>query len=465
VTTDGYDYNGGGFNPARAGAVKTATDNYTYGPSKQVINFTDLQSHGLPYRLHSNSRDFVAADIGHILYINASSGAAWRSGYYEITSVSGTGVGNYAEVAYDEVEEEDDYWPVISYTDPASGGVGVIGGSFASPSLACAASATGNRIYIKSGDYLIINRYGVYSSSFSTGNKVIGYGSTRDDRSSRPVLKARTAAEGGALTNVSMCNVSNISGVCIDGRGNTTITGFTVSSGGVAINCHAVNCTKSGFTTQPSATNPAYFISCTATGCSVQAAFSMTFGVAYGCEAYDNSVTGFSLNLSVATSCISESNSGASSFGFDLAGRSAVYNCSSYLNGGGGYKLSTAASQTINCCSQSDSGYGFAVGAASLAIVLNCAAYNTASGAIQSANLDPNYVTGFITVTDGPFFTDAANGDFSLNSTPLRGALLRSAGFPATIGRELTSSFVDIGAAQAEAAAGGGGTRAWAFAG
>ena len=57
----------------------------------------------------------------------------------------------------------------------------------------------------------------------------------------------------------------------------------------------------------------------------------------------------------------------------------------------------------------------------------------------------------------GSFFTNAAGGDFSLNDTAGRGALLRNAGFPGTLIDGVNIGYADIGALRHEDPAGGGG--------
>ncbi|MCX7801185.1 MAG: hypothetical protein N2109_12695, partial [Fimbriimonadales bacterium] len=84
VRTDGNDNWGGGFFAGRTGATKTATDNYTYGPSYQAWTGTDLIINSTTNTLvRSPSRPFANADIGHVIQITGGTG--FTTGFYEIT--------------------------------------------------------------------------------------------------------------------------------------------------------------------------------------------------------------------------------------------------------------------------------------------------------------------------------------------------------------------------------------------
>jgi hypothetical protein len=58
----------------------------------------------------------------------------------------------------------------------------------------------------------------------------------------------------------------------------------------------------------------------------------------------------------------------------------------------------------------------------------------------------------------GSVFTNAAGGDFSLNNTTNQGALLRDVGFPGAFLNGTTTGYLDIGAAQHQGSAAGGGS-------
>jgi hypothetical protein len=107
----------------------------------------------------------------------------------------------------------------------------------------------------------------------------------------------------------------------------------------------------------------------------------------------------------------------------------------------------------INCIAESNGAFGF--NGTSLGTTLSyCASYNNTSGR-STGTLASDFagVTG-----TSSFFTNAAGGDFSLNATAGGGAAARAAGYPGVFPADLTTGYLDIGAAQhADPASGGGG--------
>ena len=97
-----------------------------------------------------------------------------------------------------------------------------------------------------------------------------------------------------------------------------------------------------------------------------------------------------------------------------------------------------------NCIAEGNSGVGFNSSAAIPCAELHyCASYNNSS----DYGTGITNAIGFVSQTAGSSFTDAPNGDFSLNNTAGRGALLAT-GFPGAVVNGTTTGYKDIGAIQ-----------------
>lgn len=97
------------------------------------------------------------------------------------------------------------------------------------------------------------------------------------------------------------------------------------------------------------------------------------------------------------------------------------------------------------------------------ALVLNNAMGSLTSGRLNGfGNLEE---ISSISLTGDPW-TDAANGDFTLNNTAGAGAACRTVGFPTDIDHDgSTDNYADIGALQHQDSGGGGGTGGWVIGG
>lgn len=181
VRTDGNDLNGGGFNPARSGATKTSTDNYTYGPSYAVYSGINLTVDSVTNTyVQPDGYTPVTADIGHVIQI--SGGAGWTTGFYEITGITGS------------------RW--ILDRSPAAagtaGGVWRLGGALATPGMAGAAHIGGNVIWIRNGTYSVTSQsanvpngrlmLAAVPKEWLTPTCVFGYENVRGDWGAPPTL-------------------------------------------------------------------------------------------------------------------------------------------------------------------------------------------------------------------------------------------------------------------------------------
>lgn len=199
----------------------------------------------------------------------------------------------------------------------------------------------------------------------------------------------------------------------------------------------------------------------------------------YGANTSNTSGSG-GFNLAISTQlnrCISHDNTGSNNVGFVFAASGIVvtlkeciadsngshgantasglslyfYNCSFYNNGGNG--ILTGASSAVlyseNSIFSNNGLFGVNAGASTQALLFNCAFFSNTSGATSGPVDD----IGTITLTGIPF-TDAPNGDFSLNNTAGAGAACRNTGrgnFTQQSGdgyTATTTSFPDVGAVQ-----------------
>lgn len=203
---------------------------------------------------------------------------------------------------------------------------------------------------------------------------------------------------------------------------------------------------------------------CWATGCS-QTVFTTQ---CFGCIGYANTAIPFIATSSILVNCISINNTGATTDGFGNAASQQCINCIAYNNGRAGFSLSAPgrSNSCINCISEGNVTYGYDLGATSnlpIQQLLNCAGYNNGTANFPTSTLYSSVILNFFALT-GSAFTNAAGGDFSLNSTTGLGAALRAAGvlgtFPTGIS---TIGYQDIGAAQHQDTGGGSSTLAATF--
>lgn len=440
VRTTGSDTNGGGYHHT-TGTDWSQQDAPQYSVTDGVTNGTTTVT--------SASANFGTDVVGNVMYIQGGTGSV-AANRYQITSRT-----NSTTV-------------VVDRSTGLTAGTGVtlkIGGAIASPALATAHAVGGNTIHIKSGTYSITSAStnvasGCLAPAAGSGinqvTRILGYGTTRNDYGTPPVLQASGISTFTLLTVLVHTRVVNIT---FDGNSRTSSRGVNATGTGTIVYlCTATNCTNSGFT-GASAAN--IFIACTATGCSTNPAFTSTTAIAcYGCVAASNTVTGFN-NLTNGAYNVASNNSGASSVGFAYGSTSLLSNCTAYNNGSHGFSQgNTTGSVLVNCLSVSNGGYAFySSSATGSATFLNWATYNNTSG-VNSPNLTANclYVNS-VTLTADPF-TDAAGGDFSLNTVAGGGAACRAAGFPGTFPAVSTTGYLDIGAAQSRTIPAGARTRA-----
>ncbi len=355
-----------------------------------------------------------------------------------------------------------------------------VGGALASPGMAASIEVQGNTVYVKSGTYTIASgsanvATGVVSLTFNGSDSVpdywIGYDTTRTLKNSDSTKPTFQISGGGGVTSVTVFKINAAStvtnfvvrNIIIDGNSKTAIRGFdqsTTNAGCVFENCEANNCTNTGFYSN---TGNNLWIKCKATGCATQPAFiaNSVASTYFACVAQGNTITGFSApngsGLASYYRCIADSNSGASSDGWNKTAATVgmrLIDCVSYNNGRAGVRNDSTNARGIQCINMiayGNAGYGFDRASSSPWFNYNCAGGNNTSG-------NENSITqsfGFVTLSGDPF-TSASGHDFSLNNTAGAGASCRAAAIPGAFPGGATTGYLDIGAAQHADPVGGG---------
>jgi hypothetical protein len=434
VRTTGSDNNGGGFVAGASGTDYSQQDSAQYsGTDLMVDTVTNT-------KVTSASHSFVAADVGNILRITAGTG--YTAGAYQIVSVASSAA-------------------TLDRSPGATGITGgsyIVGGALASPGMASSFKVANNTIYIKSGTYSIsttsfnVSGGKIYDNSGATWE---GYGSTRGDLGTAPVLQAgviniSNLFEAAANTVI----VRNL----ISDANNKANSGYCFYSGSGRVTLY--KCVAKNWPTGSSAgfylvSNGGLLISCIATGGASGSGGGFNINAAavlIACESYSNACIGFNSISSgaVLIDCLSYSNTGASTDGFSILGNSCITNCVAYGNGRDGFRITstTAGTGLLNCIAEGNAGWGFSGGGSTrpLVALFNCAGYNNTSGNVDTTNLTGTN-SGFQTLTGSPFVATASN-NFALNKTAGAGALCRATGMPGIFPRGMTTGYLDIGAAQ-----------------
>jgi len=342
-----------------------------------------------------------------------------------------------------------------------TGATGNVGGALASPGQAGALRVIGNTVWIKSGTYLITSASTNTSGgcvSDATGGAVKtweGYNASRGDLGTAPLLQASgiSTATLFAVTTGSTAG-SILRNITVDGAGLTSIQGFNFARRSLGYKLKALNCTNIGFNL--AANN--YLVFCSATNITGGTA-AFVGGLCVFCEAYSNTVSGFSLSgNTVQVYCLSYGNTGSTSDGFVTSAAPIHFiGCVAYGNGRDGFRATTTSEPQIftNCIAERNGvtakGAGFNVSSAAIGavtVLVNCAVFGNTTN--SSVNISAN-ITGpqIGTVTgNASFFVDAAHGNFALNNTAGAGASCRAAGIPGTYPTGTTVGYLDIGAAQ-----------------
>lgn len=410
VQTGGSDTNGGGFVPGSSGTDWTVQASAKYA-------LTNGHTQGTTIILTPSA---TADMVGNLAYITGGTGAVVAA-WYQITAAS-VGVSI-----------------TVDRSTGLTAGTGAtinIGGAFASlGNLGAAGWITGNTVYVKAGTYTIstatVNVSGGTLSN-STSQLGIGYSTNRttSNTDTPPVINY------GASTITMFATRGVWRNFTINGNGQTSakLTG-PQGDGFILCTFQNMNVASAGTGT---------CVACVATGCSATIFASNCFY----CEATSNTSAPFApATPAILAFCVAYGNSAT---GFGLGGSSVTcVNCVSYNNTVDGFSFGSGgrAPMCINCHAEGNTGAGFNSSSAQGTVLHNCSAFSNTGGA-TSFGTNTVLNNGFITVTVGTVFVNAAGNNFALNNLVNQGALLRAAGFVATGPSSSTANYLDIGAYQ-----------------
>lgn len=439
VRTTGSETSGGGFVTGASGTDWSQQDAAQVTFNGTTIAATCAQN---GTTLTVSGYTTAVTDIGNILQITG--GTNFIAGFYQIT---GQGTGTWTL----------DRTPATAGAGSAM--TGAMGGALASPGKALGAAVLGNTIWVKSGTYSITSASTNVAAgclSFGAGAtativKIFGYGSTRGDGGTKPLLQASGISTFTLITLAS--DGAWVDNISLDGASLTSSRGISATGNSLVSRCKIANCTNNGYTSSAVTSSTEL---CEVTGCST------TTAVSGGCHqdliVHDNTIGGCNASTSGATyiRCQSFNNTGASSDGFVTGTASSYTDCLAYGNGRHAFNV-TAGNvlfRLTNCLAVGQTAGGAngfnASATCDSIIMLNCAGYNNTTNV--SANILNN--TGFVTLTADPFVNAAGSPpDFSLNNNAGGGAALRAAGLPTPSGAWAVpylaaSSNEDIGALQ-----------------
>jgi hypothetical protein len=441
--TNGSDTNGGGFVAGSGG-----TD-YSQQNAAQ-LSISDAACSGTS-SVTSVTGGFTAAMVGNIMYL--SSGPGW----YQITSRA-----NSNQIGIDRSGPN------------ASGMTANVGGALKTTSAAAAAMVGSNKVFVKAEATITITSTITLAPPSGNPSKTvpytrfIGYNSARGDNGRVTIKLSTNSGLTGLLCNSDGMTVENFFVDC-SSLGNST--GIDLEGAHQL----AVNCKVAAFTTRGIYVdgNNQLAVMCEATAGTSAAseAINVTGTIASKvlyCNVHDNACPGIAVNANSASVIgnLITNNSGASSDGIiTTSSNTLIISNTIYNSGQHGINISSQygieESVILNNILASSGGYGLnfssGAGVAASSVRDGNAYWNNSSGTRHNCDdtstnpingVSPYANTLDIVITDGSPFTNAAGGDFTLNNTALRGALIRGHGILATLPGATGTSYFDMGAFQ-----------------
>lgn len=425
VRTVGSDTNGGGFVTGAAGTDYSQQNAAQYALTNGVTNGTT-----------TIATVSAAADmVGNIVYVAGGTGAI-TGGWYQITAQSlGVSI-------------------TVDRSTGLTAGTGVtlnIGGALASlAQMFTNFSVAGMTAYVKATATYSIST-GLTANTATTNttvNRVIGYTTTRTD------LGIVTVQATAAITMLAQStNGWSLENLIFDGNG--TGTNGINSTGTLRLsNVVVKNLTGYGITSNSNTTR--YFDRVEVTGCGTTGGIvnSQGFIIINECYVHDNTIPGITtVDRLVLLNSVVESNSGASSDGLTInTSLSVILIAGSvfYNNGRDGVRVTPGGMPglspvIVNNIFDSNGGWGIndTTGPAKQIVIIRANAFrNNTSGQVT-----PFSMLNAVTLTGIPF-TDAPNGDFTLNNTAGAGAACRAAGSPGSFIGLAALGYRDIGTFQ-----------------
>ena len=459
--TNGNDANGGGFVAGATGTDWSQQNFPQYSVNDGVANGTTT--------ITSASATFGTDVPGNLIYVQGGTGTI-TAGWYQIVSRT-----NSTTI-------------VVDRSTGLTAGTGVtlhIGGALKTLAQSAAIYAASNKIFAK-GEAIQTTTAGV---TFSTGatpsatapmTRIIGYTSVRGDGGQFTLKLLTNAGLIGIQPSGAGISLENIT---VDCNSLGTSEGFGAGNFGRLVNCIVKNFTLVGINT-----GSTQFLvhGCEVTGGTSAASEAVLLQAAETymqfCNIHDNACTGVKISGTGPSvrHCLIANNTGASSDGIQVsAGNSLVIEGNTiYGSGRDGIRWAVANTPIIATVVNdnilaSNGGWGMNSTTAAFAadpVWDGNVYYNNTSGTRNNMDdtggtnaingVSPYTNTLDIVITNGSPFTNAAGGDFTLNNTTLRGALIRGHGVPATLPNATGTSYPDMGVFQHQDPASGGINRA-----
>lgn len=411
VRTTGDDNNGGGFNQSAAG-----TD-YSQQNAAQKSG-TDLAIHAsINTKVQPVAAGVAAADVGNLIKITAGTG--FTTGVYEIVSQDGT------------------YWTLdrSAGTVGSTGGTYKMGGARTTIGSAVGDAVANNEVHIKSGTYTL-------TAEIYPANKDLafyGYGTAHYDLGTKPLITTSTNSINlfktpgfgyvMAVSNISFSSTAGTPGNGIYGTqgllfcSDCVFDGFTygmdLASGAIdyleLYRVEVKNCTTAGIKAYVTTSRAALLCDCFLHDNGIGLHLSNTGGaLLIRNRIVDNTTIGVKqvpgqMNVTLVGNTVANNGTdGVEASGINLI-RWVVYNNIFYGNGGYAINFTHGSSTTTSKYYPSRNGpnaYG-----------------SNSSGDFRTIGAGVNDVT----LTADPF-TNAAGGDYTLNSTAGGGAACQNAG-------------------------------------
>lgn len=432
VNASGDNTNGACFDTGGSGTDYTDTE------TTPILTITDLAvTEAASTTATSAAAGFTSAMVDNCMYI--ASGTNFTAGYYEITAYT-----NASTVTIDRDPTDGD-------GGDGSAGNAKVGGAAADPEAITPAVDDGHTVWIKAGTYAVTLNTDNGATS-STPIHWRGFNSTRGDNptgTDRPLIDCANTRANGIVNDQQYNAYYNIRVDDCTGDGISTLGQTTWWW-----NVKSSNNTGDGWDDNDAAGLAATCFKCETSGNSGTGlrhdGSAGNSGInAVGVYAHDNSSVGWLVSNAAAQFhfSIADTNAGdgASTLGSCL-------NSVSYGNTGAGSDgftgINTNHEFSINCIAHDNAAYGF-VGTAGLFGIFDYNGYEgNATAGLQNTTAGPNDLTA------DPLFTNAASGDFTLQST----STYLAAGFPQSIDGATGDYQTNIGPDQDDNTAAGSST-------
>lgn len=415
VRTTGADTNGGGFVTGSGGTDWSQQAAAQYSVTDAVTAGTTT--------ITSATAAFGTDVVGNILYIQGGT-APVTAGWYQIISRT-----NSTTIVVDR----------STGLTTGTGATLKIGGALLTIGAVEPLIVRGNVVWVKSGTYSIsstINWDSGDSLPAYTPVYMLGYDATRGDNptgTGRPLIETSSALNPMVRVNIGTRIFSNFR---LDGTDNALVgiaagDGSTVRGAQIS-NVKVERCATTGIDAN-SGGNGLAVVGCEVTDMKAGATAAISGGFCVGCYVHDSPGVGFNYPNS-AVGCVADTMTGD---GFRFGGLNVctqLLNNVAYACGGDGFDSPdtyTGVTAVLNNIAYGNTGYGMRTDKSEVVARNWLIDYNALGSNTAGARL--NFIAGGhdVTLTADPF-TDAANGDFSLNATAGGGADLVGVGFPET---------------------------------